>query len=110
MRDDVTELGDLPVTLSHVDSPPQAVALEADHAGRAALATVPLGALATLDVADYRLNQISRDDGKRRIVVGVNVRGRDLGLLGRRGPAAQDRCRSDAARNPPRLGRPGRAA
>lgn len=39
---------------------------------------VPLGEVATLNIAPGP-NQISREDGKRRIVVSANVRGRDLG-------------------------------
>ncbi|EJM95763.1 CusA/CzcA family heavy metal efflux RND transporter [Herbaspirillum sp. YR522] len=39
---------------------------------------VPLGEVASLDVAPGP-NQVSREDGKRRIVVSANVRGRDLG-------------------------------
>lgn len=39
---------------------------------------VPLAELATVDVAPGP-NQISREDGKRRVVVSANVRGRDVG-------------------------------
>ncbi|KVD91036.1 cation transporter [Burkholderia stagnalis] len=39
---------------------------------------VPLAELATVDVAPGP-NQISREDGKRRVVVSANVRGRDIG-------------------------------
>jgi len=39
---------------------------------------VPLGQIAQIEVAE-RANQISRENGKRRIVVQCNVRGRDLG-------------------------------
>ncbi|TWT45859.1 Nickel and cobalt resistance protein CnrA [Phycisphaerae bacterium RAS1] len=39
---------------------------------------VPLGQIARIDVAEGA-NQISRENGKRRIVVQCNVRGRDLG-------------------------------
>ncbi len=39
---------------------------------------IPLGQLAQIDVAEGP-NQISRENGKRRIVVQANVRGRDLG-------------------------------
>ncbi len=39
---------------------------------------IPLGDVARLDVAEG-LNQVSRENGKRRIVVQCNVRGRDLG-------------------------------
>ncbi|MFX6288946.1 efflux RND transporter permease subunit, partial [Acinetobacter baumannii] len=38
----------------------------------------PLSELAQIDIAPGP-NQISREDGKRRIVVSANVRGRDLG-------------------------------
>ena len=39
---------------------------------------VPLGELATVGVASG-YNQVYRENGKRRVVVGANVRGRDLG-------------------------------
>ncbi|WP_188422779.1 CusA/CzcA family heavy metal efflux RND transporter [Oxalicibacterium solurbis] len=39
---------------------------------------IPLGEIAGLDIAPGP-NQISREDGKRRVVVSANVRGRDLG-------------------------------
>jgi len=39
---------------------------------------IPLSEIATLDMAPGP-NQISREDGKRRIVVSANVRGRDIG-------------------------------
>ncbi|HDS4824364.1 TPA: efflux RND transporter permease subunit, partial [Enterobacter cloacae] len=39
---------------------------------------IPLGEVATLDIAPGP-NQVSREQGKRRIVVSANVRGRDLG-------------------------------
>ncbi|RZT36606.1 CusA/CzcA family heavy metal efflux RND transporter [Cupriavidus agavae] len=39
---------------------------------------IPLSEVATLDMAPGP-NQISREDGKRRIVVSTNVRGRDIG-------------------------------
>ena len=39
---------------------------------------VPLGEIATLEIA-LGPNQISRENGKRRVVVTANVRGRDLG-------------------------------
>ncbi|MCB5190781.1 CusA/CzcA family heavy metal efflux RND transporter [Methylobacillus arboreus] len=39
---------------------------------------IPLGEVATLDIVEGP-NQISRENGKRRVVVSANVRGRDLG-------------------------------
>jgi cobalt-zinc-cadmium resistance protein CzcA len=52
------------------------VALPASE-GRPA-ASIPLSEIATLDFVP-EANQISRENGKRRIVVSANVRGRDLG-------------------------------
>lgn len=43
----------------------------------AALTSIPLRAIATIDIAPGP-NQISRENGKRRVVVTANVRGRDL--------------------------------
>jgi cobalt-zinc-cadmium resistance protein CzcA len=51
------------------------VAREEDEAGGA---TIPLASVARF-VTDQGPNQISRENGKRRIVVQANVRGRDLG-------------------------------
>jgi len=45
-----------------------------------AAASIPLGEVAALRLAPGP-NQISREDGKRRIVVSANVRGRDLGTF-----------------------------
>jgi cobalt-zinc-cadmium resistance protein CzcA len=39
---------------------------------------IPLGEVATLELAPGP-NQVSREDGKRRIVISANVRGRDIG-------------------------------
>ncbi|MET0267123.1 MAG: CusA/CzcA family heavy metal efflux RND transporter, partial [Duganella sp.] len=46
----------------------------------AATTFIPLGEVATLDFAPGP-NQISRENGKRRIVVSANVRGRDIGTF-----------------------------
>ncbi|MGS0891939.1 efflux RND transporter permease subunit [Burkholderia stagnalis] len=58
------------------------IALPAPAAGASAPLvqepTVPLAELATIEVAPGP-NQISREDGKRRVVVSANVRGRDVG-------------------------------
>ncbi|HCT07707.1 MAG TPA: CusA/CzcA family heavy metal efflux RND transporter, partial [Pseudomonas sp.] len=53
------------------------IALPANEAGRR-VAFIPLGEVAKLELAPGP-NQISRENGKRRIVVSANVRGRDLG-------------------------------
>jgi cobalt-zinc-cadmium resistance protein CzcA len=46
--------------------------------GQATASYIPLGEIASFDLAPGP-NQISREDGKRRVVVSVNVKGRDLG-------------------------------
>jgi cobalt-zinc-cadmium resistance protein CzcA len=62
-RNDIDVLRRLPVALPARDG----------HA-----ASIPLSEIATLDFVP-EANQISRENGKRRIVVSANVRGRDLG-------------------------------
>ena len=79
-RQDLDTLERLPVLLSHEDTPRRPLALGGDDVGRAPLRFVPLGALATLRLEDGP-NQISRDNGKRRVVVQANVRGSDLGTF-----------------------------
>jgi len=70
LRTDLDAMTRIPVPL-----PPSAsdVALAA-----AAARFVPLGAVAEFDVAPGP-NQVSRENGKRRVVVTANVRGRDIG-------------------------------
>jgi cobalt-zinc-cadmium resistance protein CzcA len=80
------------VLLSHEDTPRRVLALGGDDLGRAPLHFVPLGALATLRLEDGP-NQISRENGKRRVVVQANVRGRDLGsFVPTRRRASPPRC------------------
>ena len=67
VRNDVDALENLPVTL------PQAAA------GTGSL-TIPLRQLATFNFSEGP-NQISRENGKRRVVVTAEVRGRDIGSL-----------------------------
>jgi cobalt-zinc-cadmium resistance protein CzcA len=69
MRTDLDALKRLPIPL------PQT--LEGGN-GHAKVSYIPLEQVATLDFA-LGPNQISREDGKRRIVVSANVRGRDIG-------------------------------
>nr|WP_313658394.1 CusA/CzcA family heavy metal efflux RND transporter [Achromobacter ruhlandii] len=65
VRESIPALGKLPIALPKAD-------------GQAQTAYIPLSEIATFDLAPGP-NQISREDGKRRIVVSANVRGRDLG-------------------------------
>jgi cobalt-zinc-cadmium resistance protein CzcA len=69
LRSDTEALAKLPVFIGHGG-------FERD--GSSAPGPIPLGELATLDVANG-YNQINRENGKRRVVVGANVRGRDFG-------------------------------
>ena len=80
-RDDLDALAALPVTL--------------EGAGREASASVPLGSVATFGFTEG-LNQVSREDGKRRVVVQMNVRGRDLGSF-----VAEAQARIAAEASPP---------
>jgi cobalt-zinc-cadmium resistance protein CzcA len=77
LRHDPSSLEALPIPLSHEDEPLERVALAADDVRRFSPRVLPLGAVARLDVTEGP-NQISRENGKRRIVVQANVRGRDL--------------------------------
>jgi cobalt-zinc-cadmium resistance protein CzcA len=63
--------------LNAVGSIPVAVSLEASGAHAM---TVPLRQLVSFDASEGS-NQVSRENGKRRIVVTANVRGRDIGSL-----------------------------
>ncbi len=65
VREDLTALNRLPIPLPR-----------AGGEGRAAY--IPLGEVATLEVVPGP-NQVSRENGKRRVVVSANVTGRDLG-------------------------------
>ena len=80
LRSDPARLRQLPIPL-----PEQAAAEEGGRPDRGLIRPgipeprfVPLGSIADLTFEDG-LNQISREDGKRRVVVQANVRGRDLG-------------------------------
>ncbi len=71
LRDDPEALWTLPIPL-----PLDATAATEDRP--AAVRTIPLGQVARFDFQEGP-NQISRENGKRRIVVQANVRGRDIG-------------------------------
>ncbi|MEM5431779.1 CusA/CzcA family heavy metal efflux RND transporter [Cupriavidus oxalaticus] len=66
VREDVEALRRLPV------------ALPRDTAAGARTSYIPLSEVATVEIAPGP-NQVSRENGKRRIVVSANVRGRDIG-------------------------------
>ncbi len=66
-RNDIEKLKNLPVALPETTAGANA-------------ASIPLRQLATFNVSEGP-NQVSRDNGKRRVVVTANVRGRDMGSL-----------------------------
>jgi cobalt-zinc-cadmium resistance protein CzcA len=82
LRTDLAAWGDLPVPLpDHPDDRPRIVPAAAVAPGLGAELTgayIPLREVATVAIAPGP-NQISRENGKRRVVVTANVRGRDLG-------------------------------
>jgi cobalt-zinc-cadmium resistance protein CzcA len=85
LRTDLDALGSLPVPLPrlHDDEAPVLPALlRVGGHGRAddelARSYIPLREVARIEIAPGP-NQISRENGKRRVVVTANVRGRDLG-------------------------------
>ena len=65
IRSDMEQLRRIPIALPNIVSP-------------SGLSFLPLGELATFDIATGP-NQISRENGKRHIIVTANVRGRDIG-------------------------------
>jgi cobalt-zinc-cadmium resistance protein CzcA len=77
LRADLDALARLPIALPAGAQPAETLRLA--RAGEPpARAYVPLGAVARLAIATGP-NQVSREDGKRRVVVTANVRGRDIG-------------------------------
>ncbi|MBK7405098.1 MAG: CusA/CzcA family heavy metal efflux RND transporter [Phycisphaerales bacterium] len=84
LRGKIDTLERLPVPLPKLGDEDQGVKLVGEHVNAFTdarvdrMGFVPLGSVATIEVAEGT-NQISRENGKRRIVVQCNVRGRDLG-------------------------------
>ncbi len=84
-RGRIATLENLPIPLPRANDAPQSSVRFAGISGAhgdlippSEVGFVPLGQIARLEVAEGA-NQISRENGKRRIVVQCNVRGRDLG-------------------------------
>jgi len=76
LRTDLSALSRLPIPLPPLEQRETGLVKASlmNEAGR----FVPLGEVATIEIAPGP-NQISRENGKRRVVVTANVRGRDLG-------------------------------
>lgn len=78
-RADVHGLGELPVPIPRGEDPAWEPTMFLSDAGPLSEAGyVPLGSVTSINVGEGP-NQISRENGKRRVVVQANVRGRDLG-------------------------------
>ncbi|WP_414662793.1 efflux RND transporter permease subunit [Horticoccus sp. 23ND18S-11] len=84
LRTDLVALGNLPVPLPKLEAEearllPVIARTDGHFApARPPMAFIPLREVATIEIAPGP-NQISRENGKRRVVVTANVRGRDLG-------------------------------
>ncbi|WP_437979168.1 CusA/CzcA family heavy metal efflux RND transporter [Sorangium sp. So ce295] len=79
IRGDIRALQNLPVPLPEADRPEAATrTVSATDRPEEHAAFVPLGSVAKIAVEEGP-NQVSRENGKRRVVVQANVRGRDLG-------------------------------
>jgi len=78
LRSDVEAIRALPIPLPVQETQPKATQASLGNSPLFQMRYVPLAELAEVSVAPGP-NQISREDGKRRIVVSANVRGRDLG-------------------------------
>ena len=81
LRSNIDALGSLPIPLPRIDETtarvlPANFRINADQAGQ--FSFVPLCEVAAIEIAPGP-NQITRENGKRRLVVTSNVRGRDLG-------------------------------
>ncbi len=84
LRTDLKALGNLPVPLPKLDEDEARVLPAVLRTGgrfaeaKPSMSFIPLSEVATIEIAPGP-NQISRENGKRRVVVTANVRGRDLG-------------------------------
>ncbi len=79
LRVDVDAIRSMPIPLPPAaEAQVQSVKAVFGNSPLARMRYIPLSAVASIDIAPGP-NQISREDGKRRIVVSANVRERDLG-------------------------------
>ncbi len=78
VRRDIYNLENLPIPLPATDNSATATSVVDLSSGSSQSGFVPLGSIATIEISEGP-NQISRENGKRRVVVEANVRGRDIG-------------------------------
>jgi cobalt-zinc-cadmium resistance protein CzcA len=77
LRSDIQAIRSLPIPLPPIENPAKTMPALWGNSPLAQIRYAPLSELAEIDLAPGT-NLISREDGKRRIVVTANVRGRDL--------------------------------
>jgi heavy metal efflux system protein len=88
LRGDLTALESLPVPLPRAEGARSTALLAGGDGGASErMGFLPLSAVAAIELAEGP-SQISRENGKRRVVVQANVRGRDLGSFVREAQAA----------------------
>jgi cobalt-zinc-cadmium resistance protein CzcA len=78
VRSDIRQLELLPVPVEGRPGTLPAGAQAFHHGGDGHAEFIPLGIVASIELVEGA-NQVSRENGKRRVVVQANVRGRDLG-------------------------------
>jgi len=78
IRRDLEAIENLPIPLAQMEPAGAVTAAVGSRGDDLHPAYVPLGAVAKIAVEEGP-NQVSRENGKRRVVVQANVRGRDLG-------------------------------
>jgi cobalt-zinc-cadmium resistance protein CzcA len=88
MRRDLAAIKNLPIPLPAHEADRGTVRL-ASFTGGVGAGFIPLGSVADVEITEGA-NQISRENGKRRVVVQSNVRGRDLGSFVREVQAGVD--------------------
>ena len=78
LRSDIDAIRNLPIPVPATEGQPGAVKALWGNSPLSQVHYTPLSSVAEIEVAPGP-NQISRENGKRRVVVTANVRGRDLG-------------------------------
>lgn len=78
LRSDIDAIRNLPIPLPPAENATSAVRAVWGNSPLSQVRYMPLSSVAEIQIAPGP-NQISRENGKRRIVVSANVRGRDLG-------------------------------
>ncbi|HOW69565.1 MAG TPA: CusA/CzcA family heavy metal efflux RND transporter [Phycisphaerae bacterium] len=80
LRGNIRTIGVLPIPLPKVDEASKTLVSDASGDGDPRAGYIPLSSVAKIGITEGA-RQIRREDGKRRIVVQCNVRGRDLGTF-----------------------------